>query len=126
MKPVVNKLIKEFESSPERIKQILKSAGSKIGSVHFIKRSTGELRKMSYRIGVRKPSCAPVPSGRKDRATKKAQDSKKNIMTVLDVNKVVYDKDGNKIGRGAWRSISLDSVTQITANGKTYVIQRIS
>ena len=126
MKAVVKQLVQEFETSPERIRQLMKSAGSKIGSVHFVKRSTGELRKMSYRLGVSKPSCASVPSGKKDPVKKQATDKSKKIMTVLDVNKVVYDNDGNKVGRGAWRSVSLDSVTQITANGKTYQIQRTS
>ena len=126
MKSIVKQRVIEFESSPERIKQIMRSAGSKIGSVHFVKRSTGELRKMSYRLGVRQPSCASVPSGKKDLVKKKAQDDAKKVITVLDVNKVVYDKDGNKIGRGSWRSIPLDGVTQITANGKTYQIRKRS
>jgi len=75
-------------------------------------------------FNVKKPSCAGAPTGKKDFATKKFQDDAKNIMTVLDVNKVVYDKDGNKVGRGAWRNVPLDGVVQVTANGKTYRFER--
>lgn len=117
-------------SLPARLKAVkkaIKSAGTRIGSVHFRKRSNGELRKMSYRLHVRKPSVAAPP---KDKSQQAPIDQFKTIMkdsdnlqiTVLDVNKVVRDKDGNIVGRGAWRTIPLESVQRIAANGKVYEV----
>jgi hypothetical protein len=45
-------------------------------------------------------------------------------MTVLDVNKVVRDSSGKVIGRGAWRTIPLETVTQVTVKGVRYLIKR--
>jgi hypothetical protein len=157
----------EFNKEPARLKQIIESAGTTIGSVHFIKRSDGSLRKMCYRLHVRKPSVAPVPHGLaagdkvaavpsganvpsmsaadlqalnqappmvydgpdvdplpptyKDR---KIFDAEHNQITVLDANKVVRDSAGKKIGRGAWRTIPLDTIVQVTVKGKTYKVQQ--
>jgi hypothetical protein len=113
--------ITEFESSPERIRQILESVGSKIGNVHFIKRSNGELRKMSYRLHVRNPKHIPSPSGNGNR---RQADISNDTMTVYSTNDVVRDRDGNITGRGAYKRIPLDGVTRIVANGKVYEIQR--
>ena len=125
----------EFNKTPERIRDLIESAGTTIGSVHFIKRSDGSLRKMCYRLHVKKPSVAAVPKGLADNADpsiasvqalqdRKAQDLANNQITVLDANKVVRDEAGKKIGRGAWRTVPLDSVVQVTAKGTTYVIQQ--
>jgi hypothetical protein len=125
----------EFNRDPARMRQIIESAGQKIGSVHFIKRSDGSLRKMCYRLHVKKPSVAPVPNGLKnavagdgndldvaDLTARKKFDEDHNQITVLDANKVVRDSSGKKIGRGAWRTIPLDAIQRITVNGKTYKI----
>jgi len=119
----------EFENSPERIKQLILSAGSQIGSVHFIKRSTGELRKMAYRLHVTKPSFAAKPSGKGDNASigtsaRKDRDKDKDQITVLDVNKTIKDKEGKVVGRGAWRMIPLENVVQVTVKGTRYVIRK--
>jgi hypothetical protein len=114
-------VVEEFESSPERVRQIMESVGSKIGNVHFIKRSTGKLRKMSYRLHVSNPKHIKAPSGNGNR---KAQDQKTDTMTVYSTNDVVRDKEGNIIGRGAYKMIPLDGVVRIVANGKVYEIQR--
>ena len=45
------------------VKDKIEEAGSTIGSVHFIKRTDGELRKMSYRLHVTSPSVASIPNG---------------------------------------------------------------
>jgi len=113
--------ITEFESSPERIRQILESVGSKIGNVHFIKRSNGELRKMSYRLHVRNPSYGKAPSGNGNR---RQADLSNDTMTVYSTNDVIRDREGNITGRGAYKRIPLDGVTRIVANGKVYEIQR--
>jgi len=113
--------IVEFESSPSRVRQIMESVGSKIGNVHFVKRSNGELRKMSYRLGVRSPKHLPSPSGNGNR---KNDDADKDLITVYSTNDVIKDKEGNIIGRGAYKRIPLNGVTRIVANGKVYEIQR--
>jgi len=111
----------EFESSPERVRQIMESVGSKIGNVHFIKRGNGKLRKMSYRLHVRNPKVGNAPTGKRDtRATNLSNDQ----MTVYSTNDVVKDKDGNIIGRGAYRTVPLEGVVLVVAGGKVYEIQR--
>jgi hypothetical protein len=45
------------------IKEQLEKTGTKIGNVHFIKRTDGKLRKMNYRLHVTNPSIAKAPSG---------------------------------------------------------------
>ena len=102
--------------SPSNIRRIIESAGNQMGSVHFIKRSTGTLRKMSYRLHVTNPKFAKKPSGHKV-----VNDVANDQMTVFDVNKPVK-KDGEVIGRGAWRTIPLENVCRIVAGGKTYII----
>jgi hypothetical protein len=136
------------------VREVIEDAGTKIGSVHFNKRANGELRKMSYRLHVQNPSVAAAPKGAKKAIqectvchrtgddltddcknwlipvpTKPAK-SKKDIdisntqVTVLDTNKVVRDKAGKVIGRGAWRTVPLENVVRIKNNGTTYVIKR--
>lgn len=131
------------------IREKIKSAGTKIGSVYFIKKSDGKLRKMTYRVGVHSPSFAPIPKGKKFKEVcvncgiyankdnvhndpycqgpfKKVwdKDRSNDIITVLDTNKVVRNKEGNIKGRGAWRSIPLNNVTRICNNGTEYIIQK--
>tara|TARA_R110002110_G_scaffold14438_11_gene67192 strand:- start:1388 stop:1948 length:561 start_codon:yes stop_codon:yes gene_type:complete len=48
-------------------------------------------------------------------------DIKNDQLTVYDVNKHVR-KDGEIIGRGAWRCIPLENVIRISSNGKIYEI----
>lgn len=113
--------VMEFESSPDRIRQIMESVGSKIGNVHFIKKSNGKLRKMSFRLHVRNPKHIASPSGNGNR---RQQDVANNTMTVYSTNDVVKDSEGNIIGRGAYKRIPLDRVVRIVAGGKVYEIQR--
>ena len=102
----------------DEIRTVLESAGNQMGSVHFVKRSDGSLRKMSYRLHVRNPSVAAKPKGVGNR---KATDGLNEQLTVFDVNKVIR-KDGEVIGRGAWRTIPLRNVTRIVAGGKKYIV----
>jgi hypothetical protein len=104
------------------IRNWLLDAGNKIGSVWFFKKSTGELRKMSYRLHTRKPSVAKTPSNKS--GNRRAIDNKYNNMTVLDCNSVVRDEKGNKIGRGSWKSIPLDNITRIKSNGREILIHK--
>jgi hypothetical protein len=109
--------IVEFETSPDRIRQIMEMAGGSIGSVHFRKRRTNELRKMCYKLHVKSPSVAPTPKGN----SRKGIDKKNDQMTVFDVNKVVR-KDGEIVGRGAYRVVPLENVVRICVKGKIYQI----
>ena len=114
--------IKSLPARVKKIKKVIQSAGNQIGSVHFVKRTDGKLRKMCYRLHARKPGYAPKPTGK--RMQKRiAKDSDNLQMTVLDVNKVLRDKKGKICGRGAWRTIPLDNVKRICVNGKIYRIK---
>ena len=113
--------IVEFETSPARIRELLESVGSKIGNVHFIKRSDGKLRKMCYRLHVRNPKNMARPSGNGHR---RDTDFANDIMTVYSTNDIIRDREGNIIRRGAYKRIPLDGVVRIVANGKVYEIQR--
>jgi hypothetical protein len=44
-------------------------------------------------------------------------------MTVFDVNKVVRNKDNEIVGRGAWRTVPLENVERVVANGVEYLVQ---
>ena len=123
------KKVMEFTKSPARVKQVILSAGSTIGSVHFHKRKSGELRKMAYRLHVTNPSCAKKPTGKGNRdnigtSARKTQDNKHNLLTVFDVNKVVRNSNGKQIGRGAWRMVPLENVIQVTVKGIRHVFDK--
>jgi hypothetical protein len=102
------------------VRETIEKAGTTIGSVHFRKRSDGKLRKMSYRLHCSNPSVAKKPSGNTCRQT---IDHLNDMMTVFDCNKVIYDKEGDKIGRGAYRTIPLERVTRICNKGVVYKIE---
>ena len=115
---------------PEEVGTLLKKAGTKIGSVHFVKRSNGDLRKMCFRLHVTTPSFANKPKGKKAGKSRKAVNKKNNQMTVFDTNKVLRDNAGDiktdengKQQRGAWRTVPLDKVTRICVDGITYTIE---
>jgi len=139
--------IKAWNPPVQLVKEWIEKAGTTIGSVYFTKRSNGELRKMSYRLHVTKPSVANPPKGtikakileesdkkickicgskycfvgpwqndtkiNSKKLDKKAINDANKLITVLDCNKVVRDETGSIKGRGAWRSVPLDSVTRI-------------
>lgn len=134
------------------VKGLIERAGNQIGSVHFVKRSTGELRKMAYRLHVTNPTNVKSPikevksyvynhptsgallqfrdtkgrftvSPEKRIAThNKVQESNGQI-NVFDVNKQVI-KDGKKV-RGAYRTVPLEGVQRVVVNGVTYDIDSI-
>ena len=141
MKEKMMETIWVYNAKPEDIRGLMKKAGTKIGAVHFLKRKDGALRKMSYRLHVTNPTTAAKPVGLinknqtidgvdtgdtnidllKDRSS---VDYSNSQMTVLDCAKVVYDAMGEIKGRGAWRTVPLETVTQITAGGVRYMIKR--
>jgi len=114
-----------LKSLPKRIRKVrslLESVGHQIGSVHFVKRSDGLKRRMSYRLHVKSPSYAHKPNGKKWQENR-AKDSDNLQITVFDVNKIRYDKKGKMNGRGDWRSVPLENVTRIAVNGEIYKIR---
>ena len=126
MKMTVQKVVRCEECTVDDVRELIKTAGTQIGSVHFIKRTDGSLRKMCYRLNVKNPSHSKAPSGKNDR---RAINDKHDIMTVYDVNHVKRDKNGNvlrdccaRILRGDWRSIPLDNVKRIRTGGVVYEI----
>ena len=129
MKSVIDNTVVEYNPTCERVRQIMRKAGSNFGTVHFVKKSTGKMRKMSYRVGVKKPkwSMAPGTSGVVKSPAKNAD----TLMTVYDVNKVHRDNQGNvirdedgKVKRGAYRTVPLDRVTMVVVKGVRYQIRR--
>lgn len=73
----------------------------KIFTVKFIKRTTGELRTMNCRTGVKKH----LKGGEK-----KFKDSNKNLLTVYDLQKKGY------------RSIPVESIQEIVVEGETITL----
>lgn len=105
---------------------LIRQAGNKIASVHFVKRGDKTLRKMCYRLHVSAPKFANSPSGNNSKKHKDIND-KNGQITVFDVNKVIRDKkgeivrdDNGKVQRGAWRTIPLENVKRVKIDGITY------
>ncbi len=130
----VAKLLNEKEvvivdADPESIRELMQQAGNKIASVHFIRRSNNELRKMCYRLHVSQPTFANAPKGKKT-ANRKAIDNNNNQITVFDVNKVLRSNTGEilkdengKQKRGDWRTVPLENVTRVKIDGIAYTIR---
>jgi len=86
---------------------ILQNVGNEMFYIEFIKRTTGELRKMTCRRHVKK---GVTGAGRKgwDKS------SSDGLLTVYDMNKKTADK------RGAFRMINLDSIVRFKVKGQEY------
>lgn len=110
--------VKSVESKIKRVRQLMESVKNQIGVVHFIKRSDGKRRRMSYRLHVYKPTYSKAPTGKGTKKAKKVN-TEKNLMTVFDTNTILY-KDGRMVGRGAYRSVPLDSVIRVAVGGEIY------
>jgi len=104
--------------TPSELRTLMRKAGSKIASVHFVKRSDKKLRKMCYRLGVTNPKNSSSPKGS---SKKKSVDRNNKQMTVYDVNKVTRTRDG-EMKRGAYRTVPLENVTRVCVDGVTYQI----
>ena len=113
--------VKSVKDKVRKVRSLITLAGNQIGSVHFIKRSDGTKRKMSYRLHVQKPTYASSPTGKRFKQ-KKAKDSDNNLITVFDTNAVRYNNKSRMCGRGEYKSIPLDGVTRIKVGGEIYKI----
>jgi hypothetical protein len=98
-----------------QIKSLISKAGNQMFSVHFIKKSNGELRKMSCRLHVRKPTYSESPNG-----TKRINASDYDNLIVFDCNKILHNKKGKMNGRGAYRTVPLMNVVRVKVNGEIY------
>ena len=115
--------IKSEKDKVRKVKELILSTGNKIGSVHFYKRADGEYRKMCYRLHTRFPSYATKPSGKRLQ-NRIARDSDNKMITVIDTNAVIRNKNGKISGRGAWRTIPLENVVRVCVNGTIYRIRK--
>jgi hypothetical protein len=114
--------------NPTEVETLMRQAGNKIGSVHFVKRKDGSLRKMCYRLHVQNPTNARKPKGQ-SKVDRKIINEKNTQMVVFDVNKVHRNKDGEikkgddgKQLRGAWRTVPLEKVVRVCVDGIVYQI----
>jgi hypothetical protein len=103
------------------VKRLMESVGTRIGSVHFVKRGDGKKRKISYRLHVKSPSYAKKPTGKKS-LEKKVRDINNQLITIFDTNMIRYNKKGLMSGRGGYKSIPLDGVYRLKVNGEIYRI----
>lgn len=110
---------KNAKSKVKQVKELMTSVGNHIGSVWFIARGTGKLRKMAYRKNVHEPTYEKKPTGKRF-AYKRALDSEKHLITVFDVNTLRYNTKGKLCGRGGWRSVPLDGVVRLKVGGEIY------
>lgn len=111
----------EMKSESERVKfvkSLILSAGNKLASVHFRKRSDGTKRRMSFRLHVRKPTYAKAPGSGKGKNVSKGN----NQIVVFDTNKICYTPKGY-MTRGAYRTIPLETVERVCVNGVIYRIK---
>ena len=87
--------------TPEEAKALILATNGKMFSVEFVKRTTGEHRKMVARLGVKKH----LAGG--DAAYNFIE---KGLVSVFDVQK------------GGYRAIPLDAISTLVVGGTTYTI----
>jgi len=89
--------------TPQQAVLLMERSRGRIFSVAFIKRTTGEYRKMTCRKSVKK--------GVNGKGLK-FDPLKKSLMTVFDMNKA------------AWRSININTLQEIAINKERFVISK--
>ena len=112
---------KDKRSKVRKVKSLLLSVGNHLGSAWFKKREDGSNRKMVFKLHVKKPIYAKVPSSKKYRMNRDI-DKNNNQIRVFDMNKINYNKKGLMNGRGCWRTIPLENVYRIKVGGDIYRI----
>ena len=90
--------------SKAKATELMHNSRGKVFGVRFIKRTTGESRNMSARLGVRKYLKNPDDNGLK------FSPAKKNLQVVFDMNK------------GEYRMVNLDGLTNLKINKEEFVI----
>lgn len=103
-KPIMeNEMTTNQKITRQQAVELIKAQGQKTFTVVFIKKC-GELRTMNARFGVRKHFKTPDGSGRK------YNPKDYNLVCVFDMQKQQY------------RSIALDTIQSVTAEGQTYEV----
>jgi len=102
-----------------KVKSLMNSVGDNFGSVWFIRRKDGALRKMAYKLHVQHPTYAKEPTSDKF-LYKKAMDSERDLMTVFDTNVIRYNNKNRMAGRGSYKSVPLDGVVRLQVGGVIY------
>jgi hypothetical protein len=102
-----------------RVKKLMESVGENFGSVWFLRRKDGTLRKMAYKLHVQHPTYAKEPTSEKF-LYKKAMDSEKSLITVFDTNFCRYNNKNRLCGRGSYKSVPLDNVIRLKVGGTIY------
>ena len=74
-----------YNSKPSDVRELIKTAGNTIGSVHFLKRKDGSLRKMAYRLHVTNPTTAKAPVG----TSHSGVDTSDTTIALGDSNQIV-------------------------------------
>jgi hypothetical protein len=93
--------------------EFAESADAKrVFGVTFVKKTTGEIRKMACRRGVTKGVKGVMPVGHR-----KAEDRRCRVLTVFDMNKVEANGGDTK---GAFRRINLDGLVSMSFKGTTF------
>ena len=90
--------------SRRKASELIHKSKGKVFGVQFVKRTTGEVRNMSARLGVRKYVTGEGL---------KFSPIKKNLVPVFDMNKKGY------------RMIPLDGLTSLSINKKKFEIDRV-
>lgn len=85
-------------------------------SVVFVKKTNGEIRKMTARMAVKKNVTM-----NSDPVKRKQEDRDNNVLTCFDMNKV---DEGNV--RGAFRRINLENLLRVKMQGTEYFYNPVS
>jgi hypothetical protein len=121
---------KSLPARINKVRDLIESAGNTIGSVEFKKRSTGEQRKMAYRLHVvpdhvRENEGSGQQQVIRDRdayiaGIRKRQQKREKDLKNLQLT--VFDTNVREVGRSSYRIIPLENVTKVRVKGVTYEI----
>jgi hypothetical protein len=92
-----------------------------IFSVVFVKKTTGEVREMQCRTGVRKGVTGALPAGQR-----RAEDDRCGVLTVFDVAKMRENRaegmDDDTAAKRAFRRINVAGLQTVAMSGKRYTV----
>ena len=99
----------EIVEKVKTVASIIRSQNGKVVSVKFIKRTTGEVRTMQCKLGVKKHLTGGVL---------KYDPKDYQLLTVYSMDVAAVDP------KKAYRSIPLDAVLEVTASGVVYNFEK--
>lgn len=95
--------------SKDKATALMHNSRGKVFGVRFIKRTTGDVRNMSARLGVRKYLKNPDGNG-VDNGGLKFSPTKKGLQVVFDMNK------------GQYRMVNLEGLTNLKINKEEFEV----